>query len=40
MEKISYENPEIMKIVRIKNRLNMGNKDILMNIFYREKVLI
>jgi hypothetical protein len=29
-----------MKIIRVKNRLDKGNKDILVNIMYRNIVLI
>lgn len=29
-----------MKIVRIKNRLEKGTKDILINLLYRDKLLI
>lgn len=29
-----------MKIIRVKNRLDKGNKDILMNIMYKSTVLI
>lgn len=33
-------NPKQLKIIRVKNRLDQGNKDILMNLLYRDCILI
>jgi hypothetical protein len=33
-------NPDILKIVKIKNRLEKGTKDILLNLLFKEKILI
>ena len=32
--------PEILKIVRVKNRLNTGNRDIFVNLMYRGKLMV
>lgn len=29
-----------MKIIRVKNRLNKGNKDILINLLYRDEIIV
>lgn len=29
-----------MRIIRVKNRLNKGNKDILMNLLYRNEIIV
>ena len=29
-----------MKIIRVKNRLNKGNKDILMNLLYKGEMVV
>ncbi len=29
-----------IKIIRVKNRLNKGNKDILLNLFYKEELVV
>ena len=39
LETISHMNPEKFKIVRIKNRLNLGTRDILINAKFEDKIL-
>jgi hypothetical protein len=39
-ENISKKHPEEFKIIRVKNRLNKGNKDILMNILYKNTIIV
>lgn len=33
-------NPKHIKILRVKNKLNEGNKDILMNFLYKETIIV
>lgn len=37
---MNQEKPHIFKIVRVKNKLKECTKDILINILYREKLLV
>ena len=37
---ISKSNPEILRIARVKNRLNTGNRDIFVNVMYRNKLMV
>lgn len=39
-EKINHVYPDLMKIVRLKNRLDQETKDILLNLVYKKKFLI
>ena len=38
LEEFHMKNPEIIKIVRIKNRLELKDNDILINLFWMNKV--
>ncbi len=38
--RVSHENPDLLKLVRLKNRLDGGNRDILMNFFYKKQILV
>ena len=38
--KISHLNPKLLKVVRVKNRLEGGNRDILMNFMYKKQLLV
>jgi hypothetical protein len=38
MENFSKENPSIVKIIRVKNRLESKDNDILMNILFMNKI--
>ena len=40
MERLNRECPKIFKIVRVKNKLNLGTKDVLINVLYQERMLI
>lgn len=37
---MSQFQPKHLRIIRVKNRLNSGNKDILMNILYKNEMII
>lgn len=39
MQSLSDRQPKLMKIVRVKNRLKQGTKDILINVTFNEKYL-
>ena len=38
LKKISDSNPQFLKIIRVKNRLEQGTKDVLINIRFYEKI--
>ena len=40
MERRSYLQPEQFKIVRLKNRIEKGTKDILINLLYNSQLVI
>ena len=40
LERISHFHPETLRIVRVKNRLRRGTKDILVNLVYRNVLLV
>ena len=40
LERIDHFHPEVLRIVRVKNRLHRGTKDILVNLVYRDTMLI
>lgn len=40
LERIDHFHPEMLRIVRVKNRLRKGTKDILVNLLYRETMLV
>ena len=40
MERISTRRPDMFKIVRVKNKLDMPTKDILINVLYRNIIVI
>ena len=40
LERIHYFHPETLKIVRIKNRLHKGTRDILINLKYKGMMLV
>jgi hypothetical protein len=35
IERIDQKNPEILKIIKVKNRLERGTRDVLMNLMFR-----
>ena len=37
---MSKEDQQNFKILRVKNRLSKGNKDILVNLLYKNKILV
>jgi hypothetical protein len=37
---MSFDSKSPIKIVRTKNRLDRGNRDILMNVMYQEELLV
>ena len=37
---MSKEDQQNFKILRVKNRLSKGNKDILLNLLYKNKILV
>ena len=37
---MSEKHPEEMEIIRVKNRLNSGTKDILVNILFKKKIVV
>ena len=39
IKRISESDPEIFKIVRIKDRLEMGTRDILINLLFMKKIV-
>ena len=40
MESISRKKPDLFKIIRVKNKLDMPTKDILINVLYRNILVI
>jgi len=40
VERISHQQPHLLRIVRIKDRLEQGTRDILINLMYRDTTLV
>ena len=40
LERMNSENPEHLKILRVKNKLQKITKDILINLVYKEKIIV
>ena len=40
LERVSHFHPDMLRIVRVKNRLRRGTKDILVNLVYRNTLLV
>ena len=40
LERIDHFHPKVLRIVRVKNRLRKGTKDILVNLIYRDTMMI